>query len=504
MRYPAFIGGSYPSQSPRAAQERTINFYPERVQTSGAKSEWVLYPTPGVTSLVTSTSSPVRALYAQDDRCWAVIGDDFCEISSAGTLTSYGTLQVDVGTDPATICGNGDGGEALFITSGDHGYVFDTCSNTFYPVRFDATTMAVMLDGYFLVLDSATSTVWQSGLLDGTTWNGLAFTQRTAAADPWVSIATLGRELWLFGTSTTEIWYDAGTTPFAFAAQPSGLIGFGTIAPWSVARVGESLLWLARTADGGGVVVQASGPQPRIVSTHALSWVISQYSTISDAKAWGYEDQGHAFYVLTFPTANATWVYDVVTGQWAERSTWNTLTSTFDAWRIGSHAYCWGQHIVGDRSTGSLYVLSVTATTDVDGQPLRRVRRAPVLSLDGKRLFFSRLQLELEVGIGVSGVPLTSAPQPDVGGRVDPVAVSDVTPTPGVDPRVMLAYSNDNGRTWQDAGVCAAGRQGEYRTRVQWHRLGSARDRVFEVAMSDAIPYRIVDCYLDVTPGSER
>ncbi len=42
----------------------------------------------------------------------------------------------------------------------------------------------------------------------------------------------------------------------------------------------------------------------------------------------------------------------------------------------------------------------------------------------------------------------------------------------------------------------SAGKIGEYDRRVIWNRLGAARQMVAEVAVSDPIPWRIVDAYL--------
>jgi hypothetical protein len=226
------------------------------------------------------------------------------------------------------------------------------------------------------------------------------------------------------------------------------------------------------------MVLQAASFVPRIVSTHALQWALSGYSQIDDAVGWSFQEQGHVFYVLTFPTAQATWVYDLMTGQWAEWATWEADAAAYTAWRPQYHAFAWHQHLVGDRAGAGVYTLSTTAPYDVTGLPIRRVRRAPVLAYEGQRLFFSRFELDLEVGLGL-GVP------------------------PGEDPQVTLRYSNDNGKTWAQAGERQAGPQGAYRTRAIWRRLGSARNRVFEVVMADPIPYRLVDCYLDLQPGAK-
>lgn len=67
---------------------------------------------------------------------------------------------------------------------------------------------------------------------------------------------------------------------------------------------------------------------------------------------------------------------------------------------------------------------------------------------------------------------------------------------PGSDPRVMLRLSNDGGKTWITEPWRAAGKVGEFYRRVRWNRLGSARRRVFEVSVTDPIPWRITAAYL--------
>ena len=69
--------------------------------------------------------------------------------------------------------------------------------------------------------------------------------------------------------------------------------------------------------------------------------------------------------------------------------------------------------------------------------------------------------------------------------------------TPGWDPQVMLRISNDGGKTWGPELWRSAGKMGEYTKRVSWNRMGSARRRVFEVTMTDPIPWKITGCYLE-------
>jgi hypothetical protein len=224
-------------------------------------------------------------------------------------------------------------------------------------------------------------------------------------------------------------------------------------------------------------VVKAQGLSPQRISDHALEHAIKGYDVISDAVADVYEDEGHTFYMLTFPTANATWTYDNTTGVWTERLTWIAELGQYVAWRPLWHALAFGRHLIGDREQGKIYEMSTDFTADVDDRPIRRVRRCPAINVEHKRMFYRSLELLVETGLGTVAVP---------------------------DPQVDLNYSNDGGKTWTNAGSRGAGNTGEYDTRVIWQRLGSSRKRSFEFVVSDGIPWRLLGANITADMGTGR
>lgn len=110
-------------------------------------------------------------------------------------------------------------------------------------------------------------------------------------------------------------------------------------------------------------------------------------------------------------------------------------------------------------------------------RPIRRQRQSPHLSDEQMWLYVSSFQLDLETGRGLS-----------VG--------------QGVDPQVMLQWSDDGGHTWSEEHWYSAGLQGAYRWRALWRRLGKSRDRVWRVTMSDPVPWRLLDAYVNVEKGT--
>jgi hypothetical protein len=476
IEFPGFINSSYESQSPTADQERTVNMYFEPMESQGATARYALYPTPGVEEIGEAGVAPGRAHFFENGREFAVEGTTFYEISEAGTFTSRGTVAI--GSNPATISSNGDGGGQLFITSGDNGYSFDLSTNTLSQVAAlnGLATMGDHIDGYFLALDAATSTFYISALLDGTSWTtGTDFAQRSIASDPWKSMKVNGRYIWLLGEHTSEPWYNTGAASFPFAPYPSLLIPYGIVAPFSVAVGDGTITWLGASRRGDRYVLSASGLQPEIVSDYPRQYIFSLYGTADDAQAEVFNYLGHPFYRLTFPTEDITWVWDGRTNKWSEWNTWVSEDSEFVASRARWHAMAFGEHRWLDSDTGAVYRMASDLTEDVDGREIRRVRRAPGLSYENRMLFYPGFELLLEPGLGLSS------------GQ-------------GSDPQVMIRMSRDGGKTWGNEHTVSAGAIGEYGKRVRLNRCGAARQMVFEVSFSDPIAWRLVNAYLTPDP----
>lgn len=474
MEYRGFVGGSYPAQAVTLDQERTVNWYVERSeQAATATARTAMYPTPGVTSIATATHGVGRGHIFIDGREFCVIGGALYEVSSVGTLTNRGNVTQD--STAVTISSNGDGGGQLFITSGGNGFLFTLSTNVLTTIAALAgkADMGAHLDGYFLALDRDTSTLYVSDLLDGSTWQtGTQFAQRSAAPDPWISLQVLGRYIWLLGEQTSEVWYNSGSA-FPFELHPSGLIPYGIVAPDSAAVGDASLYWLGASKIGNGYVMRSTGFTPEVISHPPMELAIGEYIEIDDAFGECYSDLGHTFFVLSFPVAGKTWAFDSRSGQWHERGTWIAEQAAYTSWRPRYHAFAFGEHRILDSSGPSLYRMARDIGTDVESRPIRRLRRAPALQAEMQRIYYSSFELDLEPGLGA------------VTGQ-------------GSNPQVGLRYSNDGGKTWGPEMFRSAGALGNYLMRVQWERMGAARRRVFEVSVSDPVPYRLTNAYLRI------
>ena len=123
---------------------------------------------------------------------------------------------------------------------------------------------------------------------------------------------------------------------------------------------------------------------------------ISKYTTISDAIGFCYQQGSHIFYMLTFPTANATWCYDLSTQLWHERGSIDS-NGNLQRHRANCVAHAYNQIIVGDWQNGTLYSFDLNNYTD-NGSPIVRVRSFPHLLNDGKRVSYSKFMADIETG----------------------------------------------------------------------------------------------------------
>jgi hypothetical protein len=305
-------------------------------------------------------------------------------------------------------------------------------------------------------------------------FNALDFASADGSPDGVVAINVDHRQLWVFGTDSVEVWYNAGLANFPLTNIQGAFNEVGCVAAFSVAKLDNTLFWLGTDARGQGIVYRAQGYAASRVSTHAVEYAIAQYGNIADALAYTYQEEGHSFYVLTFPSANATWVYDVATQAWHERAGW--VNGAFTRHRSNCQCNFGGNIIVGDFENGNIYTLDLNTYAD-NGQPqkwLRSWRALPQGQNNWKRTAQHSLQLNCESGTGLN-----------LG--------------QGSDPEVMLRWSDDGGHTWSNEHWSQMGKIGQYYRRVFWRRLGMTlklRDRVYEISGTDPVKIDIVGAEL--------
>lgn len=497
------LGSTYVARSVNAADNRMVNLFPE-VIPEGGKEPAFLNRAPGLRLLTTCGVGPVRGMWHLGDYGYVVSGTELYKVTLSWVATKIGDVS---GVGPVSIA---DNGTQIFIACNGPSYIYNSNTLAFAQISdpdFPGAVTVDYLDGYFVFNEPNSQRIWVTSLFDGTSIDPLDFASAEGSPDGLVSLIIDHREAWLFGTNSVEVWYDAGLADFPLARIQGAFNEIGCAAAYSVAKLDNGLFWLGSDARGKGVVYRANGYTGQRVSTHAVEWHIQQYANISDALAYTYQQDGHAFYVLVFPSANTTWVFDVATGAWTERA--GLYNGEFTRHRGNCQMAFGGEIVIGDFENGNVYAFDLDVFAD-NGQMqkwLRSWRALPTDQNNLKRTAQHTLQLDCETGVGLNDVNWTDTYYliteddafllTETGEYLVSVQGND-----HVYPQVMLRWSDDGGYTWSNEHWNSMGAIGAYGTRVIWRRLGMTtklRDRVYEISGTDPVKVSIVGAELTIS-----
>jgi hypothetical protein len=402
---------------------------------------------------------------------------------TSGTLQIGQTLEGANVTDGTIITafGTGTGGTGTYTVSPSQ----TAASATIYALNwtvlpntdgaFEGGGTVDITDNYFLY-NKPGSQLWAASDLLSPITDPLSFASKDGSPDDLVALIVDRREVYLLGEMSSEVWIDSGAVPFPFTRIPGTSTQQGIAAQWSCARMGNSFAYVSKNNRGEAMIVRMNGYFPERISTHAVETTLVNQN-VSDALAWTYQLEGHEVYVVTFPSIGEnglTWAFDNTTGLW-HKWLYRNNQNQFERHRGNCCAFFNQQVLVGDYENGKIYQVAREFYTD-DGQPIRRIRRAPHITSDLQRQYFHELQIQFQPGVGLAS------------GQ-------------GQDPQAMLRWSNDGGSTWSNEYWTSIGKQGKYQNRAIWRRLGWSRDKVFEVSVSDPVKAVIISANLKAEAG---
>lgn len=474
-----FIGDAYTARSITQNDQELINWYPEVDQRKdpGERGVVALYPTPGFIARIYFSSGPIRGMWVVPggQTLYVVAGDSLvkCDTSYNGVLV--GTLFTSIGGVSMT-----DNGTSLFLSDGPTRYAYTWGTGTFAVIvdgAFSGASRVDVIDN-FLIYSQPNGNQWGATAAGSLVSSGLSFGRKDSAPDNIVTLIANRREVFVLGERTSEVWVDAGLFPFPFQKLPGTNLQHGCAAALSVARLGEDFAFLSQDDRGNNVVVMMRGYSPVRISNNAIEHEFSHYAVTSDAIGMSYQQGGHEFYILTFPSADKTWAYDLATGMWHRRAFRDNMNVYHR-----DHATCAvffnGEVLVGDYIQGLVYAANQDTYTDYSdiGNLIPRVRRCRHVTSDLNRVFHHSLQLQFEPGVGL------------VAGQ-------------GSNPQAMLRWSDDGGFTWSNEHWKSIGVIGAYKNRAIWRNLGQSRDRIYEVVVTDPVFAAVVSAELKASAGA--
>lgn len=474
----ALTQGAYEARSILADAQKCINLYAE-TNPKDSPFPFTLYPTPGLEYLTTCpVVGPVRASYtASNGNFYVVVGTRVYTVSSSYVWTYLGSLTTSTGfvsmidnTLAVVIVDGSPNGSAIKLSTNAFGAI--SATNFFGSNRVDYIDTYLLFNRpgtnqFYFTYSNATYEM----LIGGTAFDPLDIAAKNGGNDNIVGVAVMHREIWLIGAKTSEVWFDAGATDFAFQAMPGAFVEHGCTAVGSIAKYDLALYWLGQDAAGANVVFEGAQYRVKRVSTHAIEREIATYPSTQDALGFTYLQEGHIFYVLTFPSANVTWVYDIAETKWHKRC-WSDEDGNLNRWRANCFAPFNNQLVVGDFENGNLYGLNLDLYLD-NGDPIVRVRSFPHVTEENDRLVHKNLILAMEVG-------------------------DEMDTSTNDEFQVSLRWSDNAGRSYGEAVQQSLGATGQYLTSIQYNRLGLARDRVYEASWSAPMKTAIQGAYLEV------
>jgi hypothetical protein len=467
------LGQSYVERSPNFADNRLINMY-ARTAPSDSKTVGSFFRCPGTTlkaTLTGQTGSEVRGLWQLGDYAYAVCGTGFFKIAADYTATQITGPNIS-GSGPVSM---DDNGTQIFIAANPDGYIYNASTEVLVQITDEDFLGAVtvgFLAGSFIYNVPNSQQFQYTAILDGTDIDSLDFASAEGAPDKLVALHIDHLEAWMFGVYTTEVFGSTGQTDNPYQRIQGAIIEQGCAAAFSVAKQDNSLFWLGRNKQGQGIVYRANGYTPQPVSTDAIEYAISQWSSLDDAIAYTYTQDGHPFYVLTSPSGNETWAYDCKTQLWHQRAYLDPDTGDLQRSRGNCHVLFNGEHLIGDNGdgltdTGKIFSmdLNVYADAGAANKWLRSWRALPPGQNNLNRTVQHALQIDMQTGIGLNS------------GQ-------------GSVPTVLLRWSDDGGHNWSNYHSANAGAIGRTGTRVFFRRLGDTeklRDRVYELSGTDPV-----------------
>lgn len=486
------------------------NLYLERAASPNAKASYYLIKTPGLRRLtdVAASTGSCRNMLPCSGRCFGVWGNTLQEILYDGSRVIRGTLATTEGFVSMAF-----NGALLMLVDGKYGYIykmddanFTRIQDEYFPgndIGVPAPTSVAYLTTHFVVNVQGnnqyyysnpgytsdlnnTSVPYDPTILNGY-WTPLQSGQMIGKPDMIRSLANVNNFLWLWGDQSTEVHYDTGVYQGQqFQRYQGALLNVGLAAAKSVAVLVNNVYFLGTDNNGTVGVYTNDGFIPKRISVPGIEQMI-QSGKYSDAYGFCYAQNSHMFYVLQCPGQDRCYVYDIVTDAWHIRTYLDRQSGLVHRWQGSYSVTCFDKVLVGDRGTSDVYFSDPTYYVNDTGSTgqvnfIRCIKTLPISFSMGRWVRYSCIQILCNPGNGLS------------------VNIDGV----GVDPKMQVAWSDDNGITYSNERIAYLGKQGQYNKRTRVLACGIGRNRVFRLACTDPVPLLIVGVLVSTQASQGR
>ena len=473
MRIHPLFGAGIASRSLVVTAQRRLNCYFEN-RSDKDRTPIACYGTPGLALqfAVGLMTSPIRGMAGDSTYLYAVIGNQFfvytisgSEFYGSGAILSSSSGYVSMVRSPL------ESGFNLFLVDGVRGYAYDT-AGVLEPVNSipgfppDGATTTTFVSGYFIVNKPNTQQFYVSGSYAPGSWNALNFGSASGYPDVLVAVDALIGNLILLCSTHLEFWQNvAASAGQPFAPILSATVEWGLVAIAARVHANSCLYFLAQSPQGGFSICEINGYQVRPVSTPDLDYLFYTFTTVSDCVALAYRIDAHPMVQFTFPTAGRSFLFDCLTRLWSETQT-GVPTNTYAQRHIGNFSALVGDiPLISDYQNNNVYAISPLLYTD-NGATIVRNLITRHEQKDFNVYSVDEMFCDFETGVGLAS------------GQ-------------GSNPQVTITCSKDDGRTYLTPLQFPLGKLGQYLTRVETRRWGSARRFTWSITLTDPVKFVI-------------
>lgn len=454
------IGPNEKGLSVTINNQESLNCY--EMAAPKSRSGKALVGSPG-TALFSTIAGVPRGAIEMAGAAYVLMNTTLYSVDSAGTATSLGTVT---GSDRVSM--THDGNSVIIVNGTTTGYYYSVSGGlTTVTLPYAAYTVT-MLDTYALFTGSGRR-FFISAVGDTDNIDALDFAYAQKSPKDLLAVIEDHGEALMFKEDCIEPWYNTGNVDFPFELNKSGIVERGLYARFALAKDDNSVMFLGDDL----IVYRLDGYSPVRVSGDSEEIQLADIkragndADLRDAFAFFYTDHGHKFFQLTVPN-QTTLVFDLATQRWHKKKHLNL--NTHHAW---AYVNCHGKHLIAG-VFGNLYEMSRSYYNDA-GTVMRRLRRTSTYAAEDRLIHWKAIRFIFEFGTTTYNTG------------------SDA------DPRLVVRFSRDDGRTYGNEKRLTLGRTGQYLAKAIKRNCGSERKRLIEFSLTADVPFICLGAYADLS-----
>ena len=507
------VGGSRQSDRHSINMAYTQNMFGE-TQGEGATASKILRSIPGMTTLTDIDGTPRGSFVASrgpdgNERLFVAFGSYVYAVDKVGTsvYNVNRAFEIATGTDPVTFTetgGEGDASPCVVCADGAQITVMpsdiavrDFADNIHLP-RLPLNSKGEVIKpthvcyayNYLLVNDNDSDAFFMSEQYpfegqtaeNETNWDCFTYstidgeeneygfvTYAEWCPDNITAMISTGSNVWVMGPRSFQIFQYNNSVNFPFTSPNTAAQSIGILSPYTLCRIGETVLWVGASDVGHFGVYKASGNTPERISNPDVERAFSLVADPENARAQAWVENGHAFYAVDM--GNTTYVYDLAEGEWHNRVSTTAGRNVNNAWRYKFAVRFGGKMIFLTKD--AIVTEDLEGFREHDGSPIIRLRRGGAILNNYQPFYLDALKVVLSNGYA-SGEEFQ--------------------------PSVMMRYSTDNVRYWNER-IGYMGRRGQYDFETVFAKLGLASTFNVELSCSDDVPFDIIACTILYAPS---